>query len=168
MIDRTRAERALAFLTAQLRPDWDEAGVLSVLRKLSDRPLPAVTLATLDCAVHRTDQRTPAVIVADGKHWAASERLAGKTEPPTESGIVTWCEHGRPTGHHCHDCQPVTRTLPTEEQRAAMRLAIADAKRELSAARYNDLPLSVGDAQPNRAPEDPTTHTKPAEPKEDA
>lgn len=35
-------------------------------------------------------------------------------------------------------------------------------------ARYNDLPLSVGDAQPNRAPEDPTTHTKPAEPKEDA
>ena len=130
MIDRTRAERALGFLVAQLRPDWDEAGVLSALRKLSDRPVPDVALAALDCAVHRTDQRTPAGIVADGKHWAVSERLAGQTETPTESGIVTWCEHGRPTGRHCPACQPVTRTLPTEEQRAVMRLAVAEAKRE--------------------------------------
>ena len=31
---------------------------------------------------------------------------------------------------HCPACQPVTRTLPTEEQRAVMRLAVAEAKRE--------------------------------------
>lgn len=77
--DRTRAERALAFLVAQVRPGWDEPGVLAVLRRCSEKPLAQVAAAAIYCAHHRTDQRKPTVIALDGEHWAAIDRMAGKT-----------------------------------------------------------------------------------------
>lgn len=132
--DRTKAERALAFLVAQLRTEWAEPGILAALRKVSEHPLADVTAAALDCAVHRADQRSPAIIAMDGRHWTALDRMAGQDAappPPTQSVIVTYCAHGEP-GSSCPECFPRTHhgALPTAEQRAAMRQAIADAKTE--------------------------------------
>lgn len=83
MTDRTKAERALAFLIHELRNEWDEHGTLVTLRKVTDRPLADVTLAALYCATRRTEQRTPACIALDGEHWRAGERLAGQTAEST-------------------------------------------------------------------------------------
>ena len=115
----------LASLVHELRPDWDEPGIRSVLAKVADRPLIDVAAAAV-AACRRIDQRTPSVIAASGSHWPdASNSQRTYTEP----GIVTYCEHGRPSGLRCDDCTPVVeRTPPTPEQRAAMRAAIAEAK----------------------------------------
>lgn len=78
MNDRTRAERALAFLLHEIRDEWDEHGILSALRKLSDKPLAEVSAAAIFCAHHRTDQRTPACIALSGEHWQALDRMANK------------------------------------------------------------------------------------------
>lgn len=75
--DRTKAERALAFLAHELRPDWDEHGVAVILRGCSEKPLAQVAAAVLHCATHRTDQRTPACITRPGEHWSALDRMAG-------------------------------------------------------------------------------------------
>jgi hypothetical protein len=77
MTDRTKAERALAFLIHEIRGDWDEHGVNTVLRKCSDKPLPDVVAAALDCATRRHDQRTPACIALEGEHWRALVNMAG-------------------------------------------------------------------------------------------
>lgn len=82
MTDRTKAERALAVLVHEIRDEWDEHGALSVIRKLSDKPLADVAAAALYCAVKRTDQRTPACIGFPGEHWQAFTRAAGQTTPP--------------------------------------------------------------------------------------
>ncbi len=78
MTDRTRAERALAFLLHEIRDEWDEHGSLTVLRKLSDKPLADVSAAAIYCAYHRTDQRTPACIALPGEHWQALSRMANQ------------------------------------------------------------------------------------------
>ena len=96
----------LANLVATLRTDWDEAGIRSVLHKVTDRPLGDVTIAAVTAALTRTDQRTPAVIATTGKHWP---NLGQQTY--TEPGIVTYCEHGRPSPLHCPDCQPAAERV---------------------------------------------------------
>lgn len=78
--DRTRAERALAYLVSQIRQDWDEPGILAMLRKVSHKPLPDVAAAAIHCAHHRRDQHKPAVIALDGEHWSALSRMAGKPD----------------------------------------------------------------------------------------
>lgn len=113
----------LASLVAALRTDWDEAGIRSALHRVVDRPLGDVAVAAITAAMTRADQRTPAVIAMNGTHWPNLSTYRG-----TEPGIITYCEHGRPTGLHCDDCQPVQRALPTDDQRAAMRGAIRNAK----------------------------------------
>jgi hypothetical protein len=79
MTDRTKAERALAFLIHETRDEWDEQGVLSVLRKCSHKTLPEVICAALSCATLRHDQRTPTCIALEGEHWRAFGNLAGQT-----------------------------------------------------------------------------------------
>ena len=115
----------LASLVHTIRPDWQEPGIRSALAKVADRPLLDVALAAL-AACRRIDQRTPAVIACDGDHWPKGQQ-AQRTY--TEPGIVTYCPHGEP-GMRCLECHPRTHqgTLPTPEQRATMREAIADAK----------------------------------------
>ena len=77
MTDRSKAERALAFLVHEIRDEWDEQGVLSALRKVSQQPLVDVTAAAIFCATKRVDQRTPACIALGGEHWRALERMTG-------------------------------------------------------------------------------------------
>ena len=122
----------LASLVHELRPDWDEPGVRSVLSKVADRPLIDVASAAV-AACRRIDQRTPSVIAASGSHWPdASNSQRTYTEP----GIVTYCEHGEP-GMRCLECYPrrtPTGTGPTPEQRAAIRAGI-EAGRQATATR---------------------------------
>lgn len=135
-MNRPQAEQ-IAYAVSTVRPDWLRSSLVTMLGNLPthlrDKPARDVMLALVWLA-YDPDQETPRLLREDGPWWNLA-RLAGPgAQPQTESGIVTWCEHGRPSGRHCPDCQqPVARSLPTEEQRAAMRQAIADAKRELSA-----------------------------------
>lgn len=89
--DRDKAERAIAFLVSQIRPDWNEPGVVSELRKCSERPLAQVAAAALHCAELRTDQRTPAVIALDGAHWQALDRMAGRDSSTNGPDLGPWC-----------------------------------------------------------------------------
>ena len=89
----------LASLVNAIRSDWDEAGIRSVLHKVTDRPLGDVTIAAVTAALTRTDQRTPAVIATTGKHWPNHG-----AHTYAEPGVVTYCEHGRPGALHCPDC----------------------------------------------------------------
>ena len=125
--DRTRAERALAGLIHELRPDqWDEHGILVTLRKVSERPLPDVAAAAIYCAIHRTDQHTPACIALDGEHWQAADRMAGQhtnqpARPPYLAGDRC------PTHNQwtpCLTCQRIAAGPPaTAEQIRAIRQA---------------------------------------------
>lgn len=130
MTDRTKAERALAFLVHEIRDEWDERGIVVALRKVSDRPLPDVTAAALHCAVKRTDQRSPMCITFDGEHWRALGRLtggdtapSGQPQPPSR---LTCPVHGSP--EPCRDCPP-----PVTPEVAQLRLA--EARAAIRAAR---------------------------------
>lgn len=132
MTDRTKAERALAFLVHEIRDEWDERGVLAALRKVSDRPLADVTAAALHCAIKRTDQRTPLCIAFDGEHWRALERITGTTQPPggAQPPDRLACPiHGDP--EPCRTCPP--KATP---ETAARRLA--EARAAIRAAREGD------------------------------
>ena len=74
----------LASLVHELRPDWQEPGIRSALTRVADRPLIDVAAAAI-AASRRTDQRTPAIIAADGTHWAKADTQ----RTYTEAGIVT-------------------------------------------------------------------------------
>ena len=119
----------LASLVHELRPDWQEPGIRSALTRVADRPLIDVAAAAI-AASRRTDQRTPAIIAADGSHWAKADTQRTYTEP----GVVTYCEHGEP-GMRCTECyprKPHTGTGPTPEQRQAMRDAVAAGRAKLA------------------------------------
>lgn len=74
--------KALAHLTALLRPDWNEHGIYAALGKCKDREPFAVALATIRAA--RDDgARTPGVIPSDGPHW---RELEGVKATPDEAG----------------------------------------------------------------------------------
>ena len=112
----------LASLVHELRPDWDEHGVRSVLSRVADRPLIDVASAAV-AACRRIDQRTPSIIAASGSHWPdASNSQRTYTEP----GIVTYCEHGRPGALHCPDCAPVVDRA-TPDRIAEIRRAAREA-----------------------------------------
>lgn len=98
--DRTRSERALAFLINQIRPDWDESGVLVTLRKCASAPLEQLAVAAIHAAAFRTDQRTPAVIALDGEHWQALDRGRGQTASNNSPA---------PSGPQCDICGKVER-----------------------------------------------------------
>jgi len=123
MTDRTRAERALAFLLHEIRDEWDEHGVLSVLRKLSDKPLAEVSAASIHCAFHRTDQRTPACIALSGEHWQALNRMANQA-PATP--LPPYYEHPSPP-------EPIIAATP-ERIREIRQQAAAEHARSIAGA----------------------------------
>ena len=130
----------LASLIATIRTDWDEHGIAAVIRKISDRPLAEVAHAALTAAITRTDQRTPAVIALDGKHW----RLHGveRPAPPAPSSvIVTRCGHNL-VGALCAECHPVERrgvSMP-DDVRAKIRESVAAGKAAVAALDQNPPP----------------------------
>lgn len=125
--DRTRAERVLAFLACQIRTDWDEHGVLVILRRCSEKPIEQVAAAVLHCAVHRTDQRTPECIARPGEHWGALDRMAGRVG--TTRGPDERCaKHGQHLP--CMACEAEARGPAISPER--MREIRAQCRREAS------------------------------------
>lgn len=85
----------IANLIHTLRPDWDQRGIETQLRKVCDRPLGTVALAAISAALERIDQRTPTVIAADGPHWRIG--TAKPTEQPPSAqrcphNVVGYCD----------------------------------------------------------------------------
>lgn len=114
----------LASLVHTIRPDWDEAGTTATLRKVCDRPLADVALAAIVCALTRTDQRSPAVIALDGKHWHA---LDAQPAQRTADIAPTLCEHGnRPA--RCEPCNAHRGGPPPPDLWRQMRADIAHAQ----------------------------------------
>ena len=122
----------LANLVATLRSDWDEAGIRSVLHRVTDRPLGDVTIAAVTAALTRTDQRTPAVIATTGKHWPSYG-----AHTYAEPGIVTICEHDRP-GVSCAECHPRERVgvpMP-DDVREKIRAGIVEGQAAIAARTF--------------------------------
>lgn len=123
-MNRTEVERIAKAING-LRPDWPWNSLVTFIgTHLSERAYRdvAVALAYVAC---EAETRTPKRVLESGPWWHISPASTRTTEP----GIVTYCEHGRPSGLQCDECTPaIERTPPTAEQRAAMRAAIAEAK----------------------------------------
>ena len=123
-MNRTEIERTAKAING-LRPDWPWNSLVTFIEThLSQRAYRdvAVALAYVAC---EAETRTPKRVLESGPWWHIGPASTRTTEP----GIVTYCEHGRPSGLRCDDCTPVVeRTPPTPEQRAAMHAAIAEAK----------------------------------------
>ena len=83
--DRANLDAHLAYLVHHIRTDWDQPGIAAQLAKLHDRPLAAVALAAITAAATRPDQRTPAVIAANGSHWAAMPQHTPTPTPPAHA-----------------------------------------------------------------------------------
>lgn len=124
-MNRTEAER-LAKMANGLRPDWPWNSLVTFIEThLAERSYrdAAVALAYVAC---EPDTRTPRRVLEAGPWWNVGPASAR----PTESCIVTYCEHGDP-GATCRTCHPPREhagVAPTPEQRAAMRAAITQAR----------------------------------------
>ena len=107
----TEWTQRVANLVHAIRPDWDENGVASSLRKVADRPLAQVVLAAVTAATTRPDQRTPAVIAQDGSHWRVG--ATGSTDQPPRAQR---CVHD--VVGHCDACHG---DLPSKERIRELR-----------------------------------------------
>lgn len=68
--------RAIAYLANAVRPDWDQAGIESVLARLPpETSLADMAVAAIVAAATRHDQQTPAVIAMSGPHWPNPQPL---------------------------------------------------------------------------------------------
>lgn len=107
-----------------LRPDWRMDSLRTfAANHLADRPYRDACVAGAWVATD-PDARTPHLLTLDGPWWMACQPIA--PPPPTEPGIVTWCEHGRPGALHCPDCQPKV-DKPDASTIAEIRRAARDA-----------------------------------------
>lgn len=116
---RTRAERALAAVMAEMHPGWDEHGCLVTLRKLSERPFVEVSAAAIHVAALRGDQRTPDCLTRDGEHWQALARLANRPEvvptytPPGDQDRA--CPIHGDYASHCRGCAADAKACDADE-----------------------------------------------------
>lgn len=83
VITRDQAH-TLASLAAACRPDnaptWDQPGILAALRKVHDRPLAQVALATIRAAADPTAKSPGVIASTESIHW--QEKLAAPTPRP--------------------------------------------------------------------------------------
>lgn len=99
--------RAVAFLLNQLRPDWPERSILSLLEKHQDVDLGALIIAATTKAREPTC-RTPAPIFAAGPHWPAN--TAANLPRPAYCPTHT----GQPA-HNCGSCRADRIAQPPQE-----------------------------------------------------
>ena len=123
---RNDAIRAIAYLTALVRPDWDRAGVETVLQRINSTvSIAAMTHAAITCAELRHDQRTPAIIATAGAHWHHTDAT---TPPklPRDAGAVRQAMQ-----EHATIRKPSPQRMA--ELRALMRAGIAPSSPEANA-----------------------------------
>lgn len=117
-----QGQKLAAFLH-EMRPDWDERGILPALQGARDRAGNFDLAIAAIRAAGDPNNRTPAVIGMDGAHWQAPQRGAsnGRPEPDRTCPACHWphrpgqaCEHREGSG-------------PTWDWKAA-RQALRDAR----------------------------------------
>ena len=98
--------RALAALVHALRPDWDATGIMAALGKVRDRGSAVdVAIAALRVA-DDPKNRTPAVIVLAGDHWAApTQTRAASTVPRAGAVRCTIPGHECEIAANCRSCR---------------------------------------------------------------
>lgn len=104
-LDQTTA-RALAALVHELRQDWDATGIMAALGKVRDRGSAIdVSIAALRVA-DDPKNRTPAVIVLAGDHWAApAQTRASSTVPRAGATRCTIPGHEHEIAANCRSCR---------------------------------------------------------------
>jgi len=98
--------RALAALVTLIRPDWDATGIMAALGKVRDRGSAVdVAIAALRVA-DDPKNRTPAVIVLAGDHWAAPTQMRAASTVP-RAGAVRCPEpgHEHEIAANCRSCR---------------------------------------------------------------
>lgn len=116
--------RAIGHAISALRPAWLATSVATwINNNVPTRPARDVMLA-LVVAAYDPKVESPGALNRPGPWWDTASH-AGQL--PRESGLVTYCEHGRPGALHCPDCRPPSQRVgPTSEQRAAIRTALRE------------------------------------------
>lgn len=128
MTEPTRADaiRAIAYLAAVVRPDWDRPGIEAALQRIDPTiDVAAMTHAAMTCAELRRDQRTPAVIATPGPHWAPFPSPAAH-EPDRRNHArrreeAEWAHTPKPTPQRIKDLRHLSRhgITPTAPEAAA-------------------------------------------------
>lgn len=117
--------KALAKLIHELRPDWDETGVLYYLGKTRERPVSAdeVCHAAIRAAMS-AHNRTPAVIALEGPHWlpaAAPDRPRRQASPDqlcrTCGSERSRCVELAAVADDGHEFDPLTGPPPNLDRR---------------------------------------------------
>lgn len=140
-MNRNEAEQ-IALAVSTIRPQWLKTSLVTALGNLPrhhrDKPARDVHLALLWLA-YDPQQDTPRLLREDGPWWNLAALTGPGTQPATETGVVTYCEHGRP-GVTCSDCTPRDRQgVPMPDGVRAKIAADVEAGRE-HIARLTRLP----------------------------
>jgi hypothetical protein len=133
-----RALNALAAVLHELRPDWQEPGILDGLARATDNPKCRdgwhLALAAVKASAD-LGNRTPRVIALDGQHW--QERTKEPERKITMGTDAVICERCRrvkgPDGEHeCRRAGDRPNMLARQEARLAATLARGQYEREMA------------------------------------
>ena len=155
MCIRDRAD-ALTALIHALRPDWDATGIMAALGKVRDRGSAVdVAIAALRVA-DDPKNRTPAVIVLAGDHWAApAQTRAASTVPRAGAARCTIPGHEHEIAANCRSCRAEQIAIADGTEAPTERVPVVSAERvrQILDAVFNDPPpvdhkkLAAGDAE---------------------
>jgi len=83
--------RVIADWVHQIRPTWDQHGILAALAKRRGAQPARLALAALAAAAN-LDNRTPAIIALDGSHWRIGKTVETEGERhPSNADVRTLC-----------------------------------------------------------------------------
>jgi len=83
--------RVIADWVHQIRPTWDQHGILAALAKRRDAQPARLALAALAAAAN-LDNRTPAIIALDGSHWRIGKTTETEADRhPSNEDVRTLC-----------------------------------------------------------------------------
>lgn len=112
--------KALVALIHELRPDWDERGILPALHAARERAGNLDLAVAAIRAAGNASNRTPAVIAMEGPHWHAPETMARR---PSLRMMCMKCRW-----YHLPD-EPCDPPPPDEHRDSLERKALRDAAR---------------------------------------
>ena len=148
--------RALAALVTLIRPDWDATGIMAALGKVRDRGSAVdVAIAALRVA-DDPKNRTPAVIVLTGDHWAAPTQMrAASTVPRAGATRCPEPGHEHEIAANCRSCRAEQIAITDGTSTPTIRdpLVSAERVRQILDAAFDETRpvdhqrLAAGDAQ---------------------
>ena len=124
--------RPLAALVHQLRPEWDERGVLTALERCAGRNPLDVAMAAIRAAAD-LGAHTPGVIPTDGPHWR--ERLSETRSPRNPLPHEECDSHPGQFRLSCSGCSANRKAKREADREAAHHQARVARSESLEAAR---------------------------------